>query len=192
MSYKKSVTVCSLVLAIFVGIECKLVNTHALANTYVSESDSAIENPWSDELKDSEETESIVTNAGGNSETGSTNSSDQGDEITKGNLKSKFKKSLKIKIISATKKSKKSKKAKIILKQVKNAEGYQIKYSTTKKFKVSKTKNFKKNKFMLRKLKSDKSYYIKVRAYGKFKGKKVYGKWSAKKKVKVSKKNRHE
>lgn len=67
--------------------------------------------------------------------------------------------------------------AKVTWKKVKGAKGYQVKYSTSKKFKKSKTKTktVKKNKITLKKLTKNK-YYVKVRAYKKVKGKKVYGK----------------
>lgn len=69
--------------------------------------------------------------------------------------------------------------AKVTWKKVKGAKGYQVKYSTSKKFKKSKTKTktVKKNKITLKKLTKNK-YYVKVRAYKKVKGKKVYGKYS--------------
>ncbi len=70
--------------------------------------------------------------------------------------------------------------AKLAWKKVKGAKGYQIKYSTSKKFKKSKTKTktSKKNKITLKKLTKNR-YYIKVRAYKKVNGKKVYGKYSS-------------
>lgn len=94
----------------------------------------------------------------------------------------------KTKVYKATR-TKSNKKIKITLKKIKNAQGYQIKYSTSKKFgkKVTKTVNSKKVKVTLRKLKAKKKYYIKARAYMTSNGKKVYGKWSNVKKVKVKK-----
>lgn len=73
--------------------------------------------------------------------------------------------------------------------------GYQIVYSTDKNFKKNKkVKNissakFKKakNSFTIMKLKISKRYYVKVRAYKKVNGVKVYGKYSAKKKIVVKK-----
>ena len=72
-----------------------------------------------------------------------------------------------------------TKTAKVAWKKVKGAKGYQVKYSTSKKFKKSKTKTktAKKNKITLKKL-NKKKYYVKVRAYKKVNGKKVYGKYS--------------
>lgn len=92
----------------------------------------------------------------------------------------------KAKISKATR-TKNKKNIKLALKKVKGAAGYQIKYSTSKKFgkKVTKTVNSKKVKVTLKKLKTKKKYYIKVRAYKKFYGRKMYGKWSKVKVVQV-------
>ena len=91
----------------------------------------------------------------------------------------------KIKLVSA----KMKKKAYVSLKwrALSGAEGYQIQYSTNKKFKKVKTKISKKNKYTIKKLKTKKTYYIRVCAYKIVKGKKVYGKWSNVKKVKLKK-----
>ncbi len=69
--------------------------------------------------------------------------------------------------------------AKISWSKVSGAKGYQVKYSTSKKFKKAKTKTktVRKNKVTLKKL-IKKKYFVKVRAYKKVSGKKVYGKWS--------------
>lgn len=94
----------------------------------------------------------------------------------------------KTKIKKATKK-KNAKKAKISLKKVKNASGYQIKISTSSKFAKKKTitKITKKTNYTVKKLKPGKKYYVKARAYIK-KGKtKIYGKWCNKKKIKFTK-----
>ena len=106
-----------------------------------------------------------------------------------GNNSIKIKRLTKTKIISAVRSTKKSRKAKIVLKKVKKASGYQIKYSTNKKFKRSKTKtvNTKKTKTTIKKIKSGKKYYVKARAYSKVKSKKVYGSWSKAKVIKVLK-----
>jgi hypothetical protein len=85
----------------------------------------------------------------------------------------------KIKKLTAKKKS-----LKIKIKKVSGAKGYQIKYSTKKNFSKSKTKTTKKLTYKLKGLKSNKKYYVKVRAYVKnSKGKKVYGKFSKRKKA---------
>lgn len=79
------------------------------------------------------------------------------------------------------------KKATVQWKEVNGASGYQVQMSTKKKkgFKNIK-KSTKKLKFVKKKLKSKKTYYFRVRAFVKgANGKKVYGKWSKVKKVKV-------
>ena len=92
--------------------------------------------------------------------------------------------------VSKAVRAKNNKSIKITLKKIKTATGYQIKYSTSKKFgkKVTKTINTKKVKVTLKKLKPKKKYYVKARAYSSFEGSKVYGTWSKIKTVKVKKK----
>ncbi len=90
--------------------------------------------------------------------------------------------------ISSLKNSKK-KAAVLKLKKVSGAKGYEVVYSTNKKFKKSvKRKTTKKLSVTLKKLKKNKTYYVKARAY-KFdsNGAKVYGKYSKVKKVKIRK-----
>ncbi len=75
-------------------------------------------------------------------------------------------------------------------KTVKGASGYEIKYSTSKKFtsKTTKTALIKKQstkKTTLKKLKNKKKYYVKIRAYKTVSGKKVYGAYSSVKNVKT-------
>ena len=73
-------------------------------------------------------------------------------------------------------------------KQTKLTTGYQIQYSTSKKFKGAKTQTITKNKktsCIIKKLKSKKKYYVRVRTYKKVKGKKYYSKWSKVKSVKT-------
>ena len=73
-------------------------------------------------------------------------------------------------------------------KRVKNVKGYQISYSTNKKFKRStKIKYTIKTTFTVKKMKKKKIYYVRIRAYTILNGKKVYGKWSSAKKIKISK-----
>lgn len=98
----------------------------------------------------------------------------------------------KVKVSKATIKSAKnssSKKIKLTLKKVSGAKGYEIRYTTDKKFKKSVKKvTSKKTTKTITKLKKGKTYYIKVRAYKlDSKGKKVYGKYSKVKKVTVTK-----
>ena len=91
------------------------------------------------------------------------------------------------------KSAKNAKGKKIVVKWKKNTagNGYQIQYSTSKKFaKGNKTKTISKNKttsYTIKKLKKKKTYFIRIRAYKIADGKKVYGKWSSVKKVKVKK-----
>ena len=74
-------------------------------------------------------------------------------------------------------------------KKVAGAAGYEIKYSTNKKFKKSvKTVRFTGKSKTISKLKKNKTYYVKVRAYKKdANGNKVYGKYSKIKKIKIKK-----
>ncbi len=73
-----------------------------------------------------------------------------------------------------------SNKAKITIKKLKNIKGYEVQYSTTKKFKAKSTKTItaKKNTCTIRKLKKNKKYYIRTRAFVNTSSEKVYGKWS--------------
>lgn len=66
-------------------------------------------------------------------------------------------------------------------KQSKKTSGYQVQYSTSKKFKSKKTvtiKGKKKNSRVLKKLKGGKKYFVRVRAYRSINGTKLYSKWS--------------
>lgn len=94
------------------------------------------------------------------------------------------------KVSTTTLKSKKSGQVTVSFEKVSNAKGYQITYSTSKKFKKSTTKTVTvaKNTATLKNLKKGKSYYVKVRAYTTdSSGKKVYGAYSTAKNVKVKK-----
>ena len=68
-----------------------------------------------------------------------------------------------------------------------NADGYQIQYASNKKFKKAKSKTVKSTSVTLKKLKKKTTYFVRVRAYKAVDGKKVYGKWSSVKKVKIKK-----
>ena len=98
----------------------------------------------------------------------------------------------KVKVAKASLTSAKNSKSKQILlkyKKVSGAKGYEISYSTNKKFKkVVTKKNTAKTSYTISKLKKGKIYYVRIRAYRMDStGKKVYGKYSSMKKVKVSK-----
>ena len=104
-----------------------------------------------------------------------------GNTITKSIKKKTFK-------ISSLKAAKKA----LIVKAAAQAEmkGYQVQYSTSKKFKKKTTKTVKvatKKKLnkKIKGLKSGKKYYVRVRAYKKNGKKTVYSAWTAKKSVKV-------
>ncbi len=73
---------------------------------------------------------------------------------------------------------------------VKGAEGYEIQYSTSKKFTKKATKKItvksaKAKKKTIKKLAKDKKYYIRLRAYKKVNKKPVYGSWSKVKYIKA-------
>ena len=84
-------------------------------------------------------------------------------------------------------KNKKGKKLVVRWNTVKGAKGYQLQYALNKKFKKKKSVQTKKTKYIIKKLKKKKTYYIRVRAYKMNGKKKVYGKWSMVKKVKIKK-----
>lgn len=91
---------------------------------------------------------------------------------------------------------------KIIIKKIKNtakktitikyknikARGYQIQIASNKKFKKGKKNKYTtKTTVKIKKLKKGKTYYIRVRAYNMNGTKKLYGKWSKAKKIKIKK-----
>ena len=91
----------------------------------------------------------------------------------------------KVKITKAKNVSKK--KIKLTWKKQSKALVYQVKYSIYKSFRKPKTKATMKCSYTLSGLKKKKTYYIKVRGSTLKKGKRLYGKWSTVKKVKVKK-----
>lgn len=85
-------------------------------------------------------------------------------------------------------KSKKGKKVTVTLsKKVSGAAGYQVAYATKSSMKGKKYKSFKGTSVTVKGLKKKKTYYFRVRAYVKKNGKKVYGSWGNKKRIKVNK-----
>ncbi|MCR5282139.1 MAG: DUF6273 domain-containing protein [Lachnospiraceae bacterium] len=98
----------------------------------------------------------------------------------------------KVKIRSAKIRQAKNKKPVLTVKwkKSKRANGYQVKYSTGRKFRKGKrtktgtVRSAKKTTFSTKKISGAKTWYVKVRAYCKTNdGKKVYGSWSKVKKV---------
>lgn len=88
-------------------------------------------------------------------------------------------------------KSSKSRQMTVSWKKDTRATGYQIMYSTDKKFRKNvKTVNIKKYKTTrctVKKLARNKRYYVRVRSYKKVSGGKLYGSWSSMKNVKIKK-----
>ena len=91
------------------------------------------------------------------------------------------------KVILQVPKNKKGRKLVVRWNAVKDVKGYQLQYALNKKFKKKKSVQTKKTKYIIKKLKKKKTYYIRVRAYKMNGKKKVYGKWSMVKKVKIKK-----
>ncbi len=71
---------------------------------------------------------------------------------------------------------------------ISDVSGYQIRYSTSKKFRTS-VKTVRAGKSttakILKGMKKGKRYYVQVRGYKKVRGRTIYGKWSAKRNVKT-------
>lgn len=80
-----------------------------------------------------------------------------------------------------------SQKLKINIGKVSDAKGYELIYADNSRFKNAVKKTLSKTSYTLSNIKKGKNYYIKVRAYKiDSAGKKVYGKYSSIKKVKIS------
>ncbi len=74
-------------------------------------------------------------------------------------------------------------------KKIKDVKGYQVQYSTSKKFKKAKKVNIKKSsttKLTVKKLKKKKKYYVRIRTYKE----KKYSKWSKVKSIKTTKESK--
>lgn len=81
----------------------------------------------------------------------------------------------------------KKNKIKLTIKKVAGAKGYQVRYATNKKFKKAVVKTTTKTTYTIKKLKKKKTYYVRVRAFKKSGKTRVYGKWSNRKRVKITK-----
>lgn len=102
----------------------------------------------------------------------------------------KVTKPAKSKIAKVTPKKKAAKVVKLSLKRIKKAKGYEVTISTTKKFKKVLVKKFVKKlkvKVTSKKLKNKKKLYVRARAYVLNGKKKVFGKYSNVKKVRIRK-----
>ena len=82
----------------------------------------------------------------------------------------------------------KTRKAIIKIKPVKDAKGYEYAWSLRKDMKKAKTKTIHGTKLTISRLTKNKTYYVRVRAYRNgTNGKKIYGKWSDIRTVKIKK-----
>lgn len=84
----------------------------------------------------------------------------------------------------------KGRKVQLRWKKVKKADGYELFRSEKKKGKYKKIATIKKGstvKYLNKKLKKGRTYYFKMKAYRKAGGRKIYGNWSAVKKIKIQK-----
>ncbi|MCI8490552.1 MAG: InlB B-repeat-containing protein, partial [Lachnospiraceae bacterium] len=83
--------------------------------------------------------------------------------------------------------NKKGKKLVVKFSKSTGAKGYEVSYSTNKKFKSAKKKTTKKSSITLIKLKKGKTYYVRVRPYAKIGKKNVYGAYSKAVRIKIVK-----
>lgn len=93
--------------------------------------------------------------------------------------------------VSAVKLKQKKQSVAVSWKKVSGAAGYQVCYSTSKKWKNKKQKLSRKNTLTVKKPKKNKTYYFRIRAYHMNGTKKVYGAWSKTKKIMVKKYDKH-
>ena len=124
-------------------------------------------------------------NTNTNSQTSSSGTANAGKKQSTSSKTVKVKAPSKVKLTSA--KNGKGKKLTVKWKKVTGAKGYQLQYAMNKKFKKKKSVQTKKTKYTIKKLKKKKTYYMRVRAYKMNGKKKVYGRWSTVKKVKIKK-----
>lgn len=116
---------------------------------------------------------------------GNDNSGEEETTTTTTTTTKEIKKPAKAKIKSL--KNIKKKKIKLTIKRTKRAVGYQVRWSDSKKFNGYWQKNIKKRTYTIKGLDKNTRYYVKVRAYSMKGKKKLFGKWSARKSVKVRK-----
>lgn len=95
-----------------------------------------------------------------------------------GTVKLTFKINPKGTSVSSVTAAKKSLKVKI-KKQSSQTTGYEIQYSTSKKFTSPKSKTTTKTSYTIKSLKAKKTYYVRVRTYKTVSGKKYYSGWSS-------------
>ncbi len=133
------------------------------------------------------------SNAGNNNNNNSSNNSNSNNNSNNNNSGNTttvtVKKPAKVTKVTATV-VKNKKKVTLKWKKVKNANGYVVYRATKKNGKYTKVKTITKAstvKFTDKKVKKGKTYYYKVRAYKKASGTKVYGTYSAARKVKIRK-----
>ena len=133
------------------------------------------------------------SNAGNNNNNNSSNNSNSNNNSNNNNSGNTttvtVKKPAKVTKVTATV-AKNKKKVTLKWKKVKNANGYVVYRATKKNGKYTKVKTITKAstvKFTDKKVKKGKTYYYKVRAYKKASGTKVYGTYSAARKVKIRK-----
>lgn len=84
-------------------------------------------------------------------------------------------------------KNPKGKKIIVKWKKVSGADGYQVAYSTSSKFKKAKKKTIAKTSVTIKGLKKGKTYYVKLRAYKSAGAGKKFGKYSGVKRIKIKK-----
>ncbi len=90
-----------------------------------------------------------------------------------------------IRKVSALKLKQKNHTVTVSWKKLTGVKGYQICYSTSKKWKGKKQKLITKNNAVIKSLRKKKTYYFRVRAYRLEGTKKVYGAWSATKRITI-------
>lgn len=148
---------------------------------YKEEESTTIVTPPTDETQnDTEETTKSQSSTTANTN----NTTKPQNNVTKNNINNVTKESNVIKNSKTTKIKKlvaKKKSLKVTWNKKKGVNGYQLQYSTSKKFKKAKKITIKKAKTTsktIKKLKAKKKYYIRIRTYITVKGKKYYSKWS--------------